>query len=282
MRCPEEARLSIVSPEWENYDTDEALIGTFAHHGIEQVIRGNIEPQRIGKAIQGAAAAYDGTIRFTKRKDMSVIVDYATRCAEAWVEDIMPIAPLDGAHSEVTFKIPLFDHRGYTIMLNGTVDLVPTIPELWDWKTGGDDRRYNPKKKQKWAIQPTIYAMAAVSGLLPHAANFEWPVTFRYGVMIKRAKRCKTMVTTVTRNEAHAAFATARIITLVDLALDFGLDKPWPQIDEENFLCSPTWCSFYPICKGAHVSAADDVPPSQTVTLQPRATTPTTSQEDNE
>lgn len=270
MRCPEEGRLAVVRPEFEAYDTDEDLIGTFAHYGIEQVIRG-LHAASISDAIRAYASAYQGVVRFTKRKGMDEVVDMAVRCAEAWVREIYPVAPTNGAHSEVTFSVPIFEHRGYAVVLNGTVDLVPTIPELWDWKTTGDERRYDPAKKQKWAIQPTIYGMAAVTGLLPHAEGFEWPVTFRYGVMVKRAKQCKTLITTVQRDASHAAFAEYRIKTLIDLGLDFGFDRPWPQIDEDNFLCNETWCAFWSICKGAFISHRDNKPPSQVVEIQPRA-----------
>jgi hypothetical protein len=257
-RCPEEGRLAIIKPEWEAISSDEAIIGTGAHYGIEQVIRGAITTDQIGETSYKYAAKIiaDEGVRWTKRKSVEEVGDYAARCAEAWVTDIMPIAPIEGARSEVSFSVPLFEHRGRQVGVQGTVDLVPTIPELWDWKTAGSE--YKQRDKQKWAIQPTIYALAAVKGGLQSEVKFTWPVEFTYGVMIKRVGQCRGQILTVQRTQAHANWAMYRMRTLVDLALDFGLDKPWPQIDESNYLCSNTWCAFYSICRGAEITPSLD------------------------
>lgn len=260
-RCPEEARLAVKYPEFEAYDTDEALIGTFAHYGIEQVIRGS-SPSSIADVIRTHASSHEGVVRYTKRSSFDEVVDMAIGCAEAWVRDILPDAPVDGAHSEVTFSVPLFEHRGWSVLLSGTVDLVPSTAGLWDWKTSA--RPYKQREKQRLAIQPTIYTMAARSGLLPHATVPDLPAEFHYGVMVKPAQpkkqgriagpadpsKCKGEIVTVTRDENHFAWAKHRIKTAVDLALDFGFDKPWPQVDD-SFLCNATWCAFWSVCKGA-------------------------------
>jgi hypothetical protein len=258
MRCPEEGRLAVVKPEFETVSSDEAIIGTGAHYAIEQLIRGAITADEIGRT------AYEYTVkligdegcRWTKRSSAAECGDLAARCAEAWVEDIMPVAPIEGAKTEVTFSVPLMMHRDRQILLQGTVDLVPQAHELWDWKTAASD--YKQKDKQKWAIQPTIYAMAAVRGGLQSTVKYSYPLDFHYGVMIKRANKCRGQILTVRRTMSHERWAIHRIRTLLDLALDFGLDKPWPQIDASNYLCSARWCSFYSICRGTEITEADD------------------------
>lgn len=257
LRCPEEGRLAVRRPEFEDYDTDESYIGTLAHYGIEQIIRG-MDPKLAEDAVRDMAASYDGELRFTKRHSMTEVVTMAIGCVRCWVRDIMPHAPIVDARTELSFKIPLFDHRDYSVRIHGTIDLVPTTTaELWDWKTSGSS--YRAWEKQKYDVQSTIYSLAATSGELPYAPEFTWPTTFKFGVMVKgkpstvdpsrNPSKIKGEIVTVTRDKAHADWTLYRIKSLVDLALDFGFDRPWPMIDD-SALCSPVWCGFYSICKG--------------------------------
>lgn len=257
-RCPEESRLAIMKPEWEAISSDEAIIGTGAHYAIEQVVRGAVNPDDIGVTAYGYTLKViaDEGVRYTKRDSPAECADLSARCAEAWVRDIMPYAPIEGARTEVSFQVPLFKYRDRTIGIAGTVDLVPPFAELWDWKTAANE--YKQSEKQRWAIQPTIYALAAVKGGLQSEHTFTWPVTFRYGIMVKRAKECRGQILTVQREAAHADWAMKRMRTMVDLALDFGFDKSWPQIDEKNYLCSARWCAFHPICKGQYIAPSMD------------------------
>lgn len=262
-RCPEEARYAIVKPEYDQVSSDEAIIGTGAHKGIEAVIDGTATPAEIGyhaEAEVRRVVAEEG-IKWTKRTRIEEVIDYAVRCAEAWVRDLMPnpIFNLNGARTEQTFKVFLCEYRGWKLYLTGTIDVVPPVNELADWKTSSSE--YKQHEKQRWAIQPTIYTLAAVKGGLQTdgwPVEYRWPMLFHYGVMVKRVGPCRGQVVTVMRTEAHAAWAERRIKTFVDLFLDFGLDKSWPQVDEKNYLCSPTWCAWYSLCRGTEITPAMD------------------------
>lgn len=257
-RCPEEARFNIVNPELATVTSDEAIIGTGAHWGIEQVIDGNIDASEIEDAV-----AYFFTdvnqeeFRFVKRDSLAEVVDYAQRCARAWVKDIMPHAPLEGALTEQSFDVLVGEYRDWNVRIKGTVDLAPASPELWDWKTSGRD--YKQKEKQKWAIQPTIYGAAAVLGGIRDDVDYQWPINFTYGVMVKLVKQCRGQMITVQRTEAHWEWAKKRIHSFVDLFLDFGLEKSWPLVEESNWLCSATWCDFYHLCRGAYLHDGEDL-----------------------
>lgn len=252
-RCPERARFAIVKPEWDEVTSDSALIGTGAHYGIEQVIRGR-DPEKIADLAAGFVLDYDEPVKWTKYHSLPECADHAARCAVAWRDEIMPTLNLEGAKAEVTFKVPLYRRLDRMVGITGTVDLV-TPTELWDWKTSA--RAYKPRDKQRFAIQPTIYALAAVKGGL-QSTTATWPLVFRYGVMIRNMKKAKTQIVEVQRDVSHAEWALHRIRQFVDMALAFGTDASWPMIDENNYLCSATWCPWHSICRGAFLTPADD------------------------
>lgn len=260
-RCPEQGRLQIVHPDVD-VTTDEAFIGTATHAGIEAHVNG--EAHTLDEVRDAVVQHYhldpDGelaNIKMTKRDSVEEMIDYSTRLADAWWYDLKPIAPLEGALAEVDFDVQAFVYRGYGVNLTGTVDLAPAGPFLWDWKTAG--RAYQQKGKQKWAIQPTFYAWAAVLGGVRQDVDYAWPVEFTYGVMEKRVGRCKASTTTVQRRPEHTNWIRYKIEHFIDLYLDFGIDRPWTMIDEDNFLCSETWCPFYEQCRGHFIPKETDL-----------------------
>lgn len=256
-RCPEEARLNIVHPEM-GACTDEAFIGTATHAGIEHVVRGGDVADMDDVIINEYKTNPEAQdLRFTKRSGIDECIGYSIRCGDAWVKDIMPHAPLEDATAEMKFKVPLFEHRGHLVGVKGTADLVPaTGNAVWDWKTSASD--YRQKDKQMWAIQPTIYGLAAAMGGFGRD-DFTLPITFTYGVMIKRVNACRGQILTVERTREHADWAMYRMKQLVNLYLDFGMDQPWPMVDEKNYLCSAKWCDYYDICRGAFITKRHDL-----------------------
>ena len=251
-RCPERGRQAIVRPEWDETTSDSALIGTSVHHGIEEHLNGNIAEQDIGAAAEQFLLDWDrNDIKYTKYKTVDDLVFNAKVCAQGWSNDIRPHLPkLDDAQTEVTFKIPLWAQHGYTVGITGTIDLI-SDGQLWDWKTSA--REYRASEKQRLAIQPTIYTLAAVKGDLVSAAL---PMRFNYGIML-RGNKPKGQILSVTRTQGHIDFAVQRMMQFVDLYHHFGVDKPWPMNDD-HFLCNQTWCPWWSICKGAHLTFADD------------------------
>lgn len=252
-RCPERGRQAIVKPEWDEMTSDSALIGTAVHHGIEQFLHGHIaSPAGIAGEAEQFLSDFDEPVKWTKYEQFGDLVQQADVCANGWVRDILPNLPnLDDAKPEVTFKIPLWSQYGYTVGITGTIDLIAD-GQLWDWKTSA--REYRAREKQKYAIQPTIYTMAALNSDLVSADSF--PMAFTYGIMV-RGSEPKGQVLTVMRHQGHADFATKRMMQLVELFVMFGLDRTWPMNDD-HFLCNSTWCPWWSICKGAHLSAAHD------------------------
>lgn len=255
-RCPEEARWAINHPEMEQC-SDEAFIGTAAHAGIEAFINGASQTDA-RKAVRCEYTTNDEArdLRFTKRSGIDECIDYSERCFDAWFNDIRPHAPLEGARAEVGFEVPVFEYRGYLAVIKGTADLIPAVDDPWDWKTAGGE--YRQKAKQMWAIQPTIYSMAAVLGGFGRN-DFTWPMKFTYGVMVKRVNECRGQMLVVERTEEHAEWAMHRMRGFIDMYLDMGLARPWPMVDEDNYLCSAKWCSFYDECRGKYVSKKADL-----------------------
>ena len=252
-RCPERGRQAIVKPEWDELTSDSALIGTAVHHGIEQFLHGNIaSPTQITGEAQQFLSDYNEPLKWTKYEQFDQLAEQADVCAQGWVNDILPNLPnLDNAQPEVQFKIPLWSQYGYTVGITGTIDLIAD-GQLWDWKTSA--REYRAREKQKYAIQPTIYAMAALNSDLIDQVNY--PIDFTYGIMVRGSKP-KGQILSVTRHRGHADFATKRMMQLVELFVMFGLDRTWPMNDD-HFLCNSTWCPWWSICKGTHLTAAHD------------------------
>jgi hypothetical protein len=253
--CPERARLSIVAPEWNELDNDESFIGTATHFGIESFLRGEGHPADIAHAY--AMQKDPDEIRFIKRETMTEIADMAAMCADEWLASIWPYVP-EGGHSEVTFKVPLFEHMsGYKVLLQGTADYV-LHDEIWDWKTSG--REYKLWEKQRYAVQPTAYIAVASLGLMPHAPAFQLPATFRYGVIYKptsktgKGSSVSSEILTVTRDAEDISWLMRRIRVYVSMGLE-ALDITWPMTDENaGGLCSSNWCPWWSLCRGAHIS----------------------------
>ena len=275
--CPENARRQIVEPELSRC-SDEAFIGTAAHYGIEKVINGECAVDDIGDAVRECYRTDPEakTIFFARPKthqsNIGECVDLSIRCAQAWVRDIMPNAPLEGARTEVKFDVDWFEHRGRIVSLKGTVDLAPANGGLWDWKTSAKD--YRQKDKQRDAVQPTVYAVAdALGGLGRYDQTF--PATFTYGIMVKLKKECRGQIITVQRTKSHMDFLERRLRGWVDMFDTLGVDTPWPMIDEGNYLCNKTWCDFYDTCRGSHISMNEDLfgwnPPANTTISRRRA-----------
>lgn len=251
-RCPERGRLAATKPEWDSVTSDSALLGTSVHHGIETFINGGCAIDEIAQTAIEFLEAFDEPIKWTKYDTVQSMFTHVHNCADGWARDIYPNLPnLEDAKTEESFKIPLWSQHGYTVGITGTIDLVAE-GQLWDWKTSG--RTYRASEKQKYAIQGTIYALAALKSDLVTVASL--PMQFNYGVMIRGSKP-QGQILSITRTQGHIDFATRRMKQLVDLLHFYGLDKPWPM-DDDHFLCSSTWCPWWSICKGAHLTAADD------------------------
>lgn len=251
-RCNERGRLSLVRPEFDAAENDAALIGTAAHAAIAAVLDGSISPGEAGSYAQIEATNLvqeAESVHWTKWTLPAQLAGHARRCAEAWVSDILPTVK-PGGLVEVDFTVPLFEVRGRTIGIKGTIDYAAPDGSLYDWKTAS--KKYNQREKQKAAIQPTVYATAAMHGALGELA-YQYPIRFHYGVMVRGEARATTQLIDVMRTHNHEAWLTDHLRTYIDVADALGVKRPWPR-NEDHYLCNSTWCPWWSICKGARLS----------------------------
>jgi hypothetical protein len=241
--CPERARLGHVRPDLRT-GSDATIIGTALHAGIESVL--DNRSKEFGDMLEVVANEYE-TLETTNYKKTNIdeekIPAYLESMSLAFYNNILPNVELGGS-VEHYFQAPLgIEINGYGIWLEGTMDYITPSGVIWDWKTSS--RTYNIKDKQKSAVQPTVYADAAVQlGLCP-----DYPVQFRYGIMV-RTETPKHQIATVERTEQHGLWLRHLVRGAVTSALKTGYDDNW-FMNDSSTLCSQAWCSYWEICKGA-------------------------------
>lgn len=241
--CPERARLGHVRPDLRT-GSDATIIGTSLHAGIESVL--DNRSKEFGDMLEVVANEYE-TLEKTNYKKTNIdeekIPAYLESMSLAFYNNILPNVELGGS-VEHYFQAPLgIEINGYGIWLEGTMDYITPSGVIWDWKTSS--RTYNIKDKQKSAVQPTVYADAAVQlGLCP-----DYPVQFRYGIMV-RTETPKHQIATVERTEQHGLWLRHLVRGAVTSALKTGYDDNW-FMNDSSTLCSQAWCSYWEICKGA-------------------------------
>lgn len=255
-RCNERGRLDLVAPEFKADTSDAALIGTAAHAAIAAVLNEEVDPAEIGASATGEVTRLCDeleNIQWTKWTLPSQLAGHAARCAIGWRDEIMPsVKP--GGFPEIDFKVPLFEHNGRTVGIKGTIDYASPDGSLYDWKTSS--KKYSQREKQRAAIQPTVYAAAAMHGALGEL-SYQYPIRFHYGVMVRGETKATTQIVDVQRSKAHEAWLCDHMRTYIDLADALGVERHWPR-NEDHYLCSETWCSWWSICKGARLSSGED------------------------
>jgi hypothetical protein len=252
-RCNERHRLLLNHPEVSS--NDAAVAGTCTHAGIEALLSKRIEPREIEQWTYEHSLRYcaDNPVRYVAWTLPSHIADHASRCALAFVRDLLPHIET-GGQTEASFDVPVFEHLGRQVYITGTTDYVPpTDDAIYDWKTAS--RRFDQRVKQRTAIQPTVYATAAVRGAF--GRTYEWPVTFRYGVMVRGREKATTQIVTVQRTHAHEGWLFDQLETYLNTLQLFGVNRHWPR-DEDHYLCNETWCPVWALCKGARLSHDED------------------------
>lgn len=265
--CAERGRLDIVAPARE--EGDAAWCGTSVHAAVEQFLIGKITLDEMEEYAR--SFAFNGTTNGVLQDDGSLLpisyksfggedelLFHAGNCTKGWVQDIYPVLVandlLDG-QAEVKFQFDAFEYRDWVIGFQGMCDWVPDRGNLiWDWKTSGRD--YLQKSKQKEAVQPTVYTLAAINGCF--GREFAWPIEFHYGIALRLKTKARGQIVTVERRQGHADWLYRRVKTFVDLFLDVGLDRPWSMTDNWA-LCSERWCPQYGDCRGKNISREMDL-----------------------
>lgn len=260
--CPERARFKLEKPEMSSA-SDATIMGTAVHYGIECVLGGICLPDDMAtNALNKWEELKQEPYRITNLDPDKSQVQIISMC-EAWKDDILPFVQL-GGEIEMKFRFPLNATIGdWSVWCEGTMDYVQPNGIVWDWKTAS--RTYYAKEKQSQAIQPTVYAAA-----LNHLGLSDYPVEFRYGVMVRQEKP-KAQIVSIHRTEAHERWLMHNIKPAVVNAVRVGINNNW-LMNDTSALCSEKWCDYWSLCKGAFLSPFDMSLPIQSVAVDIQST----------
>lgn len=267
--CLEKLRLETIAtgPRIEN---DAATVGTALHAVIEHELAGNIYSDYKTCEAQ-AAVEYLALLEHYQANGYSYslssfgshnkAIGYLVRLAEAWYlssERALLLGASSSPQIEWNFDLPFtvvpVKKHGkkadeVPVWLAGTADIV-WDNQVWDWKTAGSE--YRRWEYQRWGRQPDVYTWAATqSGLV--TPDRDGNVTFLFKVFIRGndpSLGCQTVE--IQRSANNWAWLEQIVHRLVNFSYNMGLDREWP-LDDQHVLCSPKWCTFFDICKGAHV-----------------------------
>jgi hypothetical protein len=249
--CPQRARLGIKMPQMRT-GSDATIMGTALHHAIETSLAlGGELP--LDELVTTAVDKFHYLQVTETWKETNIDPDkyevYIQSMCEAWHNDIRPMVEMGGM-IEKSFAFPLgITVNDWGVWCEGTMDYITPSGQIWDWKTAS--RAYNARDKQAKALQPTVYAAAAVAnGFSP-----EFPVDFSYGIMLRNEKP-KAQIVDVRREETHYEWLKHIVKPAVQYATNVGFNEDWVMNDDNN-LCSERWCSFWSVCKGAFHTSAD-------------------------
>ena len=251
--CPERSRLSVTQPEFRTQN-DSAAIGTAVHAGIEAVL---------AKRVTAKDAPEVSLIKFKELESAGVNHTnvspdswhkHVLGLTEAWVKDVYPNVPLNG-QTEVPFAVPTHQLvNGRELWFEGTMDYLHE-KGIWDWKTSA--RKYSILEKQTQDIQSSIYAYAGYKMGITKENS-----TFNFGIMV-RVNNAYGQIVSINRTKSHSDFviqqAMSACATVFAMTDNTGIptDNRW-LINDQHYLCSQRWCSWWSICKGAHISEPDN------------------------
>lgn len=267
--CLEKLRLETVAtgPRVEN---DAATVGTALHKVIEWELEN--EPYDDLVACQAQAASiYLELLDEYQQQDRPYVlssfgnhnraIELLVKLAEAWYrchERQELLAATVRPQVELQFDLPFIEvdvkkhgKRAETIpvFLAGTIDIVHNN-RVWDWKTAGSE--YRRWEYQRWGRQPDVYTWAAHQLGLIHP-NQDGLLEFDFKVFIRGMDPtlgCSTVP--ITRSVNNATWLAEIVGRLVNFSYNMGFDIEWP-LDDQHVLCSPKWCTFFDMCKGARV-----------------------------
>jgi len=253
--CPERARLSYTKPEFK-VTNDSAAIGTAVHAGIEAILT-NTVPLVDGPIVSLA--------KFRQLESESPGINHTNinpdhwhghvvALTNAWIQDIYPRVP-SGGFCEKSFEVFTGESvNGYELWFEGTMDYLHPNG-VWDWKTAA--RKYSLLEKQTQDVQASIYSFAANKmGVVKEKS------IFNFGVMI-RGSNATGQIVSVSRSKAHGDFVIKQAMSAVAYAFamtnNTGVptDERW-LVNDQHYLCSQRWCSWWSVCKGAHISEPDN------------------------
>jgi len=247
--CPERARLGVVRKDMR-VGSDATIMGTAVHSAIELVLGAGVNrDDMVAHGLEKFAELRETTQWRETNIDPDKYEVFIDSMCGSWYDEIMPEVEF-GGHIEMPFKFPLGMTVGnWAVWCEGTMDYVDPNGVVWDWKTAS--RSYNALEKQRTSIQATVYSSAIVE----LGMKEDFPVTFRYGVMIRQAKP-RAQIVTVHRTNSHYRWLQHSVSPAIQSSILIGEDNRW-MTNDSHHLCSERWCSFWSICKGAYMSPSD-------------------------
>lgn len=267
--CLEKLRLETVAtgPRLEN---DAATVGTALHAVIEYELQTE-QFDTLFDCQSYAAHTYLRLLEEYQRDGKPYAlssfgaheraIDLLTKLAAAWymcAERQQLLGAADKPLIEWEFDLPFCEvdvkkhgkkAEVVPVFLAGTADII-FDGMVWDWKTAGSE--YRRWEYQRWGRQPDVYSWAAAqSGLI--TPNSDGAYVFDFKVFVRNSDPtlgCQSV--RIYRSENNWAWLREQINRLVNFSYNMGLDREWP-LDDQHVLCSPKWCTFFDMCKGAHV-----------------------------
>lgn len=255
--CPERARLGITMPSFRR-GSEATAIGTGMHSAIEGVLTGAVEQNQV---VMTAVAEEHVFAELAKpdiaRVDYSdeEVVGFVHAMTDAWYNNIQPEVEFGGQCERQFSVLTDLTVGPYKLGFSGTMDYVTPSGVIWDWKTAA--RKYFANEKQKQSVQASVYGYA-VNQFMPEVG---YPVDFRFGVML-RHKNPTAQILKITRSKEQINWLLKQTSGIVSQHLNTGLNTEW-TMNDQHFLCSAKWCSYWSVCKGAYVAHSDGFPPAQ-------------------
>jgi hypothetical protein len=238
--CNDRARLDVESDE----TNEAAALGTSWHGGIEAALRGEADtPSQVAEASIGVLQALEHTFEYD-----DLTHDKACQHLRHWSKMLRTQPEFVSLYDnpdrliEQAFEVHLDTMGDVELYLVGTIDAIDNPTCVIDWKTSS--RKYQRWEKQRWAVQPTVYAEAC--------RQMGWvndeKVDFRFVVFERNLARDAPETIRVTRGPGHTAWLTRMLWRAYDLR---QLDT-WP-LNDQHALCSEKWCPAWSQCKGLYV-----------------------------
>ncbi len=247
LMCNERGRQGMIRSEW-NMPNDATILGTAVHAGIASILEGKGEGIKVGLAeLNKLLDEPFNRVKYTNEQ----LYDFVHELVREFDKNILPhVGEVVAVEKSFTFPMDEFILGDNTVKVHGigTMDCLTTTG-IWDWKTAA--RKYSQRDKQSQAVQPTMYAAAAVAN-----GWLEYPATFKYGVLVRGGS---AQILSVHRNESHADWLKEIVRPFIRQALLLGTDQSWTKNDT-HYLCSQTWCSYWSICKGSKLTSSDIQP----------------------
>lgn len=238
--CNDRARLDVETDE----TNEAAALGTALHAGIEAGLRGTATtPTQVSEVAIATLIELESHFTYDDL-DRDRCVAYLRHWSQMLrtQPEFMSLRNNDNAVIEEYFCVPVDRMGDVTMYWEGTADAADVPNCVIDWKTTG--RKYQRWEKQRWAVQPTVYAEAA--------RQYGWVnndiVDFKFVVFEKSLSTSAPEVVTVTRGPGHTAWLTRMLWR----AYDLRQVAEWP-LNDAHALCSQKWCPVWDKCKGLHV-----------------------------